>query len=397
MRHFKLQIGLRVAGLAALLAVMLATGIIGPGLPPGGPADPASTAEVDRALVAARKALLERDVSAWLAAIPTETNRQYAGWLGVYVGLSEFHWQNVEITAEPVDDVRGRFVVRAEGQLADERLHILAERKLDLAWRHGKVTIVADRTSRLQRTGYFLAFTDPVVVRGDHLLVVGDSWQRPRILRVAAADRQAHRVVERLGLPQSRLKRETLVVVYGPEAQGCAASGSDGGEGTAGFARNWAIYLQGSCVGTHQAPANELLRHELAHVYTSGMEYGRHSSAVLSEGVAVVSETNPDYADLRGELANGNQTLPLKHALTIEDEWGDMSNDQIALAYLEGGSLVLYLEKYWGIKRAIRLARSLAGDTRLTEARVERACQEATGLTWYRFYEGWKTFVQTLP
>jgi hypothetical protein len=89
--------------------------------------------------------------------------------------------------------------------------------------------------------------------------------------------------------------------------------------------------------------------------------------------------------------------LPLKKALTLELGWEGLNEDQIALGYLEGASLVLFVDKYWGMDRLYSLIDKLQSAPQLDEAAVTSACEEVLGITWSQMYERWQRFVQTLP
>lgn len=400
-----MQIGLRVAGFAVLFAVIIAAGMLG--LAPSQteaemPIEhPAPKASVDAALDGAAAALRARDAAAWSRALPAQTVAQEQSWLEVYTKLARFDWRRLVTRAVPLGDdagaPAGRFVVQLGGRLAGEELHVLAQRTLDLSLQDGRVTIVADRTPKERRDDRFLAFNDPVVVTTDHLVIVGDRWQRPRISLVAACDDQAPKVVRRLELGKKKLARPTLVIVTGSDLQADQAAGAHDDDSVAGFELNGIVYLIGSSVGTHRQVAAELLRHELAHAYTEFASSGDHPPAALVEGLGVVGEDNPDFADLRGELACGNRTLPLKRALTLEQGWEGLNQDQISLGYLEGASLVLFVDKYWGMDRLYSLIGKLQWAPHLDEATVTSACEEVLGITWSQMYERWRQFVQTLP
>lgn len=400
-----MQSGLRVGGFSVLLAVTIAVGMFG--LARSQPEaempieHPAPQASVDAALDRASAALRARDAAAWSRALPAQTAAQEQSWLEVYTRLARFDWRRLKtrsIALGPEDDApAGRYVVQFGGRLAREELHVLAQRTLDLSLRDGRVTIIADRTPEERRDDRFLAFNDPVVVTTDHLVIVGDRWQRRRISLIAACDDQAPEVVRRLELGGKELARPTLVIVTGSDLQADQAAGAPDDSSVAGFELNGIVYLIGSSVGTHREVAAELLRHELAHAYTESACAGDHPPAALVEGLGVVGEDNLDFADLRGELACGNQTLPLKKALTLQLDWKGLNDDQIGLGYLEGASLVLFIDKYWGMARLYSLIDELQGAPQLDEATVAEACKKVLGITWSQLYERWRQFVQTLP
>jgi hypothetical protein len=141
-----------------------------------------------------------------------------------------------------------------------------------------------------------------------------------------------------------------------------------------------------------------IVRHELAHALDPVWDNARHYPGVLVEGLAMTAEGGYTYTyqQLRKELAGGNHVLPLKKALALEDIWKGQSDREVDLAYLEGGSLILYLERLRGIQRARKFAWAVA-QSDLTPRGVDRASSKTLGLTWHELYTGWKRFVRTLP
>ena len=118
----------------------------------------------------------------------------------------------------------------------------------------------------------------------------------------------------------------------------------------------------------------DTVRHELAHVYADDFGDGRHFVGLLVEGLAVAVEGGYDFSALRAEVASGNRVLPLKKALRHGSVWKGLSDRQIDLAYLEGGALVRYLRKRWGMMGAWAFADAVAASD-MTPADIE----EATG------------------
>ena len=107
-------------------------------------------------------------------------------------------------------------------------------------------------------------------------------------------------------------------------------------------------------------------------------------------------EGDYDYRPLRAEVARGNRVLPLRKALMHGKIWfNGLSDRQIDLAYLEGGALVKYIWKRWGMKSVWAFAAAVsAGDA--TPAGIEQATGRTLGITWDQLYAGWKGYVRTL-
>jgi hypothetical protein len=115
----------------------------------------------------------------------------------------------------------------------------------------------------------------------------------------------------------------------------------------------------------------------------------------LAEGLGVAMEDERDYTLLRAEIICGNRLLPLKKALMHGNLWMGLDHFELGLAYLEGGALVLYLEKRWGMKGAWAFANAVAFSD-MTAAGIERATSQSLGISWSELYRGWKGYVRTL-
>jgi len=396
MRGHAAQIGSRAVVLAALLALLVATIALGAGC---GSRDSAQQADVRAALAAASAALVSHDAVAWCFALPTEgDSAEHASWL-TFSGLSRFPWAKVAAKAAPVGDVDGRYRVRFYGRLqGSDRAPLVCERILDFAWRQGRLKLVADRTDEWSRGMYYLAFSDPVVTVRPHLVVVGERWQKRLVSRIAACDRQARRVATRLRLDANaaQLETKTLVYVCASREQVWQASDSRPDKRMVAGVVDQQIYAINSHPGFWRWYTRDTVRHELAHVYADDFGDGKHFVGLLVEGLAVAVEGNYDFSALRAEVASGNRVLPLKKALRHGSVWKGLSDHQIDLAYLEGGALVLYLEKRWGMKRAWAFADAVAASD-MTPTGIEEATSQSLGVTWSELYAGWKRFVRTLP
>jgi hypothetical protein len=380
--------------LAALLALLVASAAICAGC---GAKDSAQQVDVRAALTAASSALVTEDAAAWLLALPTEGKAAQQASNEIYAGLSRFPWAKVTANAVPVG-VPGRYRVRFYGQLVgSDTSPLVCERILDFAWPQGRLRVVADRTEEGLRDTYYLAFSDPVVMVRSHLVVVGERWQKKLISRIAACDGQAQRVATRLQ-PDPKtpaVEHKTLVYVCTSREQAWSASNSRPHEGMSAGVVGLQIYIIGVRPTYWKKYAIITVRHELTHVYAAKFGEGRHSVGLLYEGLAVAVDGGHDFTLLRAEIICGNRTLPLLQGLRHQHVWKGLSDLQLDLAYLEGGALVLYLEKRWGMKGVWAFADAVAASD-MTPAGIERATSQSLGVTWSELYAGWKRFVRTL-
>ena len=396
MRSHAPQKGLRAAVVAALFAVLVAAAAIGAGCGAKGSAQPG---DVRASLASACSALVAKDAVAWYYALPTDDTSAELAVRQIYAGLARFPWAHVSAKAVPLGSGPGRYRVTFYGELVGaDTSPLVCQRILDFAWRQGRLKVVADRTEEWSRDAYYLAFSDPVVIVRPHLVVVGDGWQKPLISRVAACDGQAQRVAARLQLDPktSALARKTLVYVCASLDQAWKASTFRPDPRMAAGAVGQQIYIIDSRPRRWKRYTVETVRHELAHVYAGAFGKGKHFVGLLVEGLAVAAEGDRDFSALRTEVATGNRVLPLEKGLMHESVWKGLSDRQIDLAYLEGGALVLYLEKGWGMRRARAFAQAVA-DSDMTQADIERATRQSLGVSWGELYTGWKGYVRTLP
>ena len=394
MRGHAIQIGLRAAVLVALLAMLVAPAALCAGC-----GDQSYQTGVDAALEGASAALVAKDAVAWFHAVPTEGDAAAQAWYQTYAGLARFPWAKVSAKADPVGDVQGRYRVRFYGRLAgSDTSPLVCERTLDFAFREGRLTLAADRTEEWDRGTYYLAFNDPVVMVRPHLVVVGDRWQKRLMNLIAACDKQAPRVARRLHLDAKTpvVARKTLVYVCADREQAWSASASRPHKGMLAGAVDGQIYAISDYDAYWRSYAPDSVRHELTHIYADEFGDGEHLVGLLAEGLAMAVEGGYDYGALRAEVARGNRVLPLKKGLMHGDLWHGLSKRQIDLAYLEGGALVLYLEKRWGLKGAWAFADAVAASD-MKPAGIERATRQSLGVSWRELYAGWKRFVATLP
>ena len=395
MRSHPPQIGRRAAVVAALLALLVATTAIGAGC---GSKDAAQKADVGAALKAASAALVSKDAVAWFLALPCEgTTAQYDSYQ-TYIGLSRYPWAKVTAKAVPVAGVQGRYRVRFYGRLkGSDKAPLLCERDLDFAWREGRLRLVADRTEQWRRGTYYLAFTRPLVIVRPHIVVVGDRWHEKLMSRIAACDGQALRVATRLHLDPDapELKSKTLVYVCASPEQTTMAAFARVTKHAVACETDQQVYVNGGCGRYLKKYTPETVRHELTHVYAPAFGEGKHFVGLLVEGLAVAVEDGDDFSALRAEVASGNRVLPLKRGLMHGDVWKGFSARQRHLAYLEGGALVLYLEKRWGMKGAWAFADAVTNSDR-TPAGIDQATRESLRISWRELYRGWKGYVRTL-
>lgn len=387
----------RTAVRAALVAVAIALFALAAVCAGCGDDGTPQQAEVHAALERASAALVAKDAVAWFRALPAEGKATEDASYQVYARLAHFPWAAVDAEADPVKGASGRYHVRIYGRLAgSDTSALICERVLDFARQGGRLAVVADRTEEQWRGAYYLAYTDPVVVVRPHLVIVGERWQKRLISLIAACDGQAERVVKRLQLDPktAEIRRKTLLHVCASPEQASMASVTVDSDAAA-FVVEQQVYAVSWRLRYWKKYARAVVRHELAHVYAPRFGDGERFVGLLVEGLAVAAEGGIDFGPLRAEVARGNRVLPLKRGLMHGSLWRGLSDKQIDLAYLEGGALVLYLEKRWGLKRAWAFADAVVAEER-TPAGIERATRRSLGVTWRELYGGWKRFVKSL-
>ena len=81
-------------------------------------------------------------------------------------------------------------------------------------------------------------------------------------------------------------------------------------------------------------------------------------------------------------------------SLAQEDIEKGRTRREIELAYEEGGTLVEYIWKRWGLERLRRFADAVAASD-MTPAGIRRATRETLGVGWQQLESGWERFVPT--
>ena len=242
MGRFRLNIGLRVAALVALL-VVLATGVV-TWAPAVDRAEQTRRQEaLSAALTTAANAIVTLTPFAWDAAFPVSDEAARSAWHEVYVGLARYRWQDMRFVVTPLDENGELYAVDALGTLAGDRSRLVATRDLRFSWAGGSATLVADTTPPRYRRLYLLAFSDPVVLRADHLTVVGDRSQRRVMRRVVAADAQVPLVAGEVTQSEGDLVEKTLVAVCATRRQAQDAGASPGLGDVVAYTNDGGIYV----------------------------------------------------------------------------------------------------------------------------------------------------------
>jgi len=368
----------------------------------------ATPEEARAALSRAAQALRAGDRAAYRAALPASGRaaRQSLGEL--FRHLSPLPWTRLTLLGTPVPGVPGRYDVRVVGQLGSTgpRDRIGGERILDLRMLGPRVVATGDATPPAVERKYLMAFHDPVAVRRNGLLVLADRRAMDRARALADAGVTAQK---RLALVGVSPDASVLVSVYSSLEDLKASLGGGPDEGRIRFFSNagprmsprpWRIrdigVLGPSLDGTG-AWMPLMLAHEMTHAYT-GQWFAKteHAPTFLLEGLATAVEGGRDWTPLREEVASGNQLWPLLDAMSTGNLWMGNSTEQVRLAYLEAGSVVLYVLDRWGLAKLRPFVTAVA-DSDLSKEGIDRATRGALGVSWDEFYAGWKKYVLSLP
>jgi hypothetical protein len=309
-----------VAALAAAVVVLVASGTLLPQAateerPPARASAPrpAAVSELQAAAARASAALRAHDAAAWAAALPAADGASRAV-TGLYRRLVRLPWTSVRIVAEPVDGRAGRFFIGAVGELAgtDPPDRIMARRVFDAELRGGRLLLSADVTSRDMRGQQVMAFTRPIVVRRNGLVVIADEDQRAAAVKLARAGRPARKRLRLLGITS---QQPVVVYYYASRTQMVRSLGEDPGGKRVRFfshppihlgtAPTWTrdIGVLGPALAGKEAWTPRMLAHELTHAYTtSWFDDTRHAPSLLAEGLATAVEGGRSFQPLRDDL-----------------------------------------------------------------------------------------------
>lgn len=395
-----------VAGVALVVALPAAMAPAPVDLPPVFRA--AAAGEAQAAFDRATAAIRSRDRAAYRAALPASGRVARRSVSELYQTLASLSWGTLAAHLEPIPGKPGRYDVLVTGSPdgvgpADR---LVADRLLDLRVLGDRVVVTGDETPPAAQREYVMAFSRPVAVRGDGIVVIADRSWLPRARTMAAQGAAARARIEAVGItPQPR----AVVFLYGSLRQLRAALGGGPDEDRIRFfsgptrrygrsASGWRdVGVLAPALAGKDSWLPSLLAHELTHVYTTRwFNETEHEPTLLLEGLAVTAEGGRSYQPLRDDLAAGAPSLPLTTALIMGSLWTGRSTEDVHLAYLEGGSLVQYVLRDWGFARLKRFVVAVA-DSNLTRVGLDAATRRTLGVGWDELEAGWEQFVQTLP
>jgi hypothetical protein len=352
-------------------------------------------------------ALREGDRDSFLRWLPTDGSpgsvKARDGLADVFDTLSRLPWRSFRFEVTPIDARPGVYRVVGSGQLGaagpPDRLAVV--RYLKLSPLSDAAVVAGDETPQAVRRRYLMALHDPVVLQRPGLIVLADHWARERAGEVLAAAARARPRLAGLG---AGTKGAVLITVYGSVEDVRDALGTDAATARLVFFSypslrvadaDWPIWdvavmgpwLRGS------GSIDDTVAHELAHAYTlqwfDGVE---HPPSLLVEGIAESVEDAPVSAALRREVASGDQLWPLPESFAVADVWEGGKTEDVGLGYDLGASLVDYVVSRWGAGKLRPFAQSVAA-AEPTEAGMDAALGDSLGVTWRRFYAGWRRYV----
>jgi hypothetical protein len=401
------------AGLAVAVALLVAVGTVLPIVVEESPAPRATVRaagldEVQAAMRRATTALRDRDRAAWDAALPASGRGAGRAVDSLYRHVVRLPWTGVRVMAEPVRGRPGRFYVGVVGEIAgaEPADRIMARRVFDAVVQGGRLVLRDDVTPRDVAGQHVMAFERPVAVRRNGLVVIADKREQAAAEALAQAGRRARERLRLLGITP---REPVIVYYYSSRRQLLRALGDDPDEPRIRFfsrppdhvgeTPTWTrdIGVLGPALDGKEEWAPLMLAHELTHAFTSRwFADTAHAPTLLAEGLATAVEGGRTYQPLRDDLASGDSSFPLEKALRAKSLWRGNPIAKVRLAYLEGGSLVLYVRDRWGLV-GLRGFVTAVSDSDLSRKGLDGAARESVGVSWDELRAGWTAFVQTLP
>jgi hypothetical protein len=394
----------------AALALLVSACAAGSGGQTTAAADQGKVLEPARSQLAqAAAAIRDGDRAAFTNALPVDGGAQDAALLrervdDIYAALAPLPWTSLGFTVEPLAGRDGVYRVVGRGQLGEvgpaDRLAVV--RYLKLAAAPDGVAVTADVTPEDLRRRYLMALHDPVVLQRPGFVVLADRWARDRAREVADSAGRARIRLAALGLDT---RPAVLVTIYGS-----AEDVRDALAVSLPSVRLRFFAHQPLRVSKQEAPVGDVgvmgpwLRdpgqsidgvfvHELAHAYTaSWFTGGRRKSALLQEGIAAAAEGVSVAPGLREEVQTGDNLWPLPESFGVDDVWDGGDMEAVGLGYEIGRSLVDYVDTHWGARHLEGFVKAVAA-AEPTEAGMDAALGESLGVSWDRFYDGWRRFV----
>lgn len=371
---------------------------------------PSAVDDTRAAFGRAAQALRDRDRQAYDAALPARGTNARRALADLYGRLSPLPWAAFSFIVTPIPGHDGRVLVQACGRLRgvgpSDRL--AGERVLEVDAAAGQVTVVGDQTPEPVRRQYLMAFDEPLVLRRNGLVVLGDRRARRWLESVTTAGAGARDRLERLAIGS---EEGVLVTVYRSGTQMSAAfAGGITDKRMRFFAhstprrdaepwRRYDVAVLGPELTGLDASVERVLAHELTHAYTVDWFLAtEHAPTLLLEGLAEVVDGvgEGDSAALREELRAGNRLWPLSDALAAGDLWSGNSYEDIDLAYTMAESLVAYVVSEWGVEALKPFCQAVANSD-LSQEGLDRATRASLGVGWSGFYAGWKRSVLVGP
>ena len=369
-----------------------------------------SAAQVQQLFDVADRAVTNRDVAAWRAAVPAVSAAARRGLKAVYAHLSPLSWPSLHavvtaVPGGPPGTMDVQFTGSPGGAGPTDRL--VAELLLTFRPRGGQPTVVADRTfPSLARQG-IMAFDAPRQITTPACTVIFDSTWKTRAAELANLVPAARAVV--VATYHVRPIRPVAIFLYssGAEVTGSIGLPADQVDHRIQFFTKqvprlsrspWApadVGVLAPALFGQESWTPSMLRHELTHAFTLQWFSGlRNSPDFLKEGLAVAVEDAGSYAPLRQALAL-NEPISLLRAMEVGDIWAGRTTDAVRLAYAEAGSTIRYVLHRWGFSRLYRWVRSVA-DSDMTDAAIMNSVRRELGIRWRAFVSGWRAYASTL-